>query len=157
MKRFIALFLVLTLIFALPVMASAKKSPNGVVEIKVTLIQTNGGNAVGEENEDETYTVVATPNEGYEFEGWTVEGSYTITDGSLTSTEMTFDYTTDITISPIWKPIGTSTPSGPVDSGSGSPVTSDNTNSVLPIALVSLIAVLVVAGYAIIRNKHVVQ
>lgn len=157
MKKFIALFSVLTLIFALPVMASAKKSPAGETEIKVTIIQTNGGNAVGEENNDETYTVTATPSEGYEFDGWTIEGSYTILDGSLDSTELTFDYTTDITISPIWKPIGTSTPSGPVDSGSGSPVTSDNTGSVLPIAIVSLIAVLAIAGYAIIRNKKVVQ
>ena len=157
MKKFIALFLVLTLIFALPVMASAKKSPAGETEIKVAIIQTNGGNAVGEENNDETYTVTATPSDGYEFDGWTIEGSYTILDGSLDSTELTFDYTTDITISPIWKPIGTSTPSGPVDSGSGSPVTSDNTGSVLPIAIVSLIAVLAIAGYAIIRNKKVVQ
>ena len=157
MKKFIALFLVLTLIFALPVMASAKKSPNGEVEIKVTVIQTNGGNAVGEENNDESYTVTATPSEGYEFDGWTIEGSYTIVEGSLDSTKLTFDYTTDITISPIWKPMGTSTPSGPVDSGSGSPVTSDNTSNALPIAIVSLIAVLAVAGYAIIRNKQVVQ
>ena len=157
MKRFIALFLVLTILFALPVMASAKKSPNGVAEIKVTIIQTNGGNAVGEENEDETYTVTATPNEGYEFDGWTIEGSYTIIDGSLDEKEFTFDYTTDIVISPVWKPIGTSEPSGPVDSGSGSPVTSDNDGGILPIAIVCLIAVLAVAGYAIIRNKQMVD
>ncbi|MBQ2815346.1 MAG: hypothetical protein IJE65_01585 [Clostridia bacterium] len=157
MKKFIALFMVLALIFTLPVMASAKKSPNGVVEIKVTVIQTNGGNAVGEENDDETYTVTATPNDGYEFVGWTIEGEYTILDGSLTSKELTFDYTTDITVTPIWKPIGTSEPSGPVDSGSGSPTTSDNTGNVLPIAIASLIAVLTLAGYAIIRNKHVTQ
>lgn len=157
MKKIIALFLVMAIIFALPVMASAKKSPNGVVEIKVTVIQTNGGNAVGEENDDETYTVKANPNDGYEFVGWEIDGDYTIIDGSLTSTEITFDYTTDITVTPIWKPVGTSEPSGPVDSGSGSPTTSDTTGSVLPIAIASLIAVLALAGYAIIRNKYVAE
>ena len=43
------------------------------------------------------------------------------------------------------------------DSGSGSPTTSDTTGSVLPIAIASLIAVLALAGYAIIRNKYVAE
>ncbi len=155
MKRLIAIILTLSLILALPVLAHAKFSPGGQYEIKVNEIQTNGGEIEGHENEDGTYTITAKPDKEYKFVKWNIQGEYEIVDGTETSITVRFDYTTDININAIWAKKGSTTSTGPVDSGSGSPETTDNSGNILPIALTLLVGFASVAGFIIIKGKHV--
>lgn len=157
MKKIIALVIALTLVLAMPVLAQAKTSPSGSVEIKVTVKDTNGGTVDSSENEDLTYTIKATPSKNYEFVKWDISGEFTFVKGDINSPEITIDYTSDVTVTPVWREIGTSSSAGPIDSSNGSPQTADNTNNVLPIALFVLLAMFAVAGVVIIRNKNTAE
>lgn len=156
MKKLIAFVLTLTLILAMPVLAQAKTSPSGQVEIKVTVINVNGGTCEHGAEPDDSYTVTAVPKSGYEFTGWTIVGDYTFKSGDLKSETIKFDYTTDITVTPSFKLKDTSSSQGNPDSDGSSPHTNDNTSSA-PIVVIALLTLVAAAGIIVIRNKFVTE
>lgn len=155
MKKIVALLLALTLILALPVFAFAEDSPSGKPEYKVQIINVDGATAVGNKNPDGSYTVTVTVKEGYKFNKWTIEGEYELVDSDLTDDTVTFTYTSDITVTPSYTKDGASSGAGSVDTGSGSPDTENNNSYTL--AVVSLLAVIAVAGVFVIKNKVVTE
>ena len=89
MKKIIAAIVAITIVFALPVFASADNSPSGTEKHKVTVIDVEGGTCEKIENPDGTYTIKATTKGGYEFTGWKIDGQYEFVSGSLSTPTIT--------------------------------------------------------------------
>lgn len=155
MKKIIALVLALALVLSLPVFAFAEGSPSGDPEYRVQIINVDGGTATGEKNADGSYTVTVTVKDGYKFNKWTIEGDYELVDCDIDDETVTFTYSSDITITPVYTKEGTSSGAGSVDTGSGSPDTSDNNSYTL--VAVSLLAVIAIAGVFLLKNKVVTE
>lgn len=100
MKRIVALFLAVMMVFAFAAIASAKDSPGGDKYYKISTDVEGGGSASAstnkiQKNTDGTVTLIASDDGGY-FNRWIIKGSYDIIEGSLTDPTITIRPSSDI-------------------------------------------------------------
>lgn len=150
MKKIIAVIIAITIVFALPVFASADNSPSGTEKHKVTVIDVEGGTCEKTENPDGTYTIKATTKGGYEFTGWKIDGQYEFVSGSLSTPTITISISSDVTVTPSYvNKSGSST--GEPDSSNTAPKTGDSDYSTA--IVFSVLAFVAVAGIILGKNK----
>lgn len=129
MKKICAIVLAAVLMVFTVVPAFAAISPMPPVEYDVIIENTEGGKGsyTTEILEDKKHAIlVAHPKDGYKFSHWVIEGDYTITDGSLTSDEITVLLNSDIVATPHFVADGKKPGTTPdQDHGSTSPQTGD--------------------------------
>ncbi len=139
--------LMLSAVFAVAVSAEDNPSPEPTHYYTVTVIVNGNGTATADPTsveEGNTTKLVANPDAGSDFIGWTIEGDYEIVEGSLTSTVLVIRPKGDVKATANFKPTDTNK-----DNGQKSPTTGYNTQAVIAAMAVVLTvsaAVVVVFG-----------
>ena len=139
--------LMLSAVFAAAVSAEDNPSPEPTHYHTITVIVNGNGTATADPSsveDGDTTKLVAKPDAGSDFIGWTIEGDYEIVEGSLTSTVLVIRPKSDITATANFKPTDTKK-----DTDQNSPKTGYNTQAVIAAMAVVLTvsaAVVVVFG-----------
>lgn len=161
MKKVVSAVITVLLLALSVVPAFAVESPVAPAnEYKITIITTEGGNASYEftseidENGNQSVHLTSLPNEGYAFDHWVIDGSYT-TEDALTKSEIDIIISSDITVTPYYSKDGTTVTDPPTtiktDTGSTSPKTGYDNN--FPYAVIFLAAA--ACGFAALTLKLV--
>ena len=140
--------LMLSAIFAVAVSAETENpSPEPTKYYTITVIIKGNGTATADPSSVEeggTTKLVANPDPGSKFIGWTIEGDYEIVEGSLTSPTLVIRPKGDVKVTANFEPTSTGKDTGPK-----SPTTGYNTQAVIALMAVVLTvsaAVVVVLG-----------
>lgn len=106
MKKFLSLFLALTLLSAFGTVAFAAKSPVGTKKHKVTVTTSYNDKTVVKSVEDgSNYTLNADTAEGFDFLKWTIDGNYDIISGDLSSAKIVIKPKGDISACAVYDKI----------------------------------------------------
>lgn len=164
MKKVLAVLFAVLLIAVSAVPAFAAESPSGTYSYNVDVVPSDGGSAKTDIKTDvddkgntitiATITVVV--EDGYEFDHWTIDGAYT-TDNKLTDKEITLVLSSDVTVTPSFKKIGstdatTSATTVTTDKTSTSPKTGSSDVAVFSVILLAA-AVCGVATLKLVKSK----
>ncbi len=159
MKKFMAVLFAVVLIAISCVPAFAVASPIGTYEYHVTVIPTGGGDGSYEftssidENGQQKVHITPVPNQGYTFDYWVIEGSYT-TDDKLTDSEMDLVITSDITVTPYFKKASTGNTPGAVTTDKN-PTAPKTGSSDLPVYTLIVLAAAVcgVSVFKLVKSR----
>lgn len=162
MKKLIAIAAVLLIIAVsiVPAFAANVDSPTATsANYQITIVPGPGGGGSYEftsdvdDNGNQTVHVIAKPNEGYTFTGWTIEGDYT-TNGKLTDKELDLTIHGDIKLIPNYSKNGENTSTDTkVDTGTKSPKTGYSASTIVALSVASL----AVVGLIILAKKRKVK
>ena len=150
MKKVISIALVLMMVFALTVSASAKRSPGAQGHFGVTVGQHPSDGSLGsgstdkdsviiEEDENGNVTLTAEEKGNGKFSHWEIEGDYDIIEGSLTDKKIVIRPKSDIHAVAVFKNADGSTDKVPATNNNNtSPQTGDPLYIVLALAVLAL-------------------
>lgn len=150
MKKVISIALVLVMVFALTVSASALVSPTGKDRFGITVGQSPADGSLGNGNTDKNsvsadmdeegnVTLTANENGNGKFEHWEIEGDYDIIEGSLTDKTIVIRPKSDIHAVAVFKaPDGSTSKVPATNNNNTSPKTGDPLYIVLTLAVLAL-------------------
>lgn len=172
MKKIVCCIMALMLVIfaAVPAFAADVKSPDGNLKYKVDINDGVGGTAdcefVNDINDagEQVIHLTSTPDDGYKFDHWVIDGSFMVDGVSYTSKEffttpLDLTITGDITVTPYFVKIGSTEPpqAGTTvviqkDTGSSSPKTGSND---VPLYFIILFATAAcgVATFKFVKSK----
>lgn len=141
MKKFIAMIMVVAMMFAIAIPMSAEVSPKPNVNVETGVVPGNGGEIDKVVNADGTITITIKPNSGYDFVNWEITGQYEIK-GDKTDKTITIKPITDVKVQAVMKAQSTTKPV--VKPGTSSPST-----GVAPVMMaVAFVGSMAAAGYS---------
>lgn len=150
MKKVISIALVLVMVFALTVSASALVSPGGRGHYGITVGQSPADGSLGNgssdkdsvivtEDEDGNVTLTADEKNNGKFQRWEIEGDYDIVEGSLTDKTIVIRPKSDIHAVAVFKgPDGSTNKVPATNNKPTSPQTGDPLYIVLALAVLAL-------------------
>ncbi len=164
MKKLISVMCTVLLVIFAAVPAFAAESPQATTfAYDVIIIPTPGGDAdyekvteINDDGEQEVH-LTSSPKDGYRFDHWEMDGPYKTTD-KLTDGDIDVIITGDITVTPVFKAIGTSTQPATnatinIDNSSKSPQTGSNDVVPYTVVILSVIACGVMGAFVIKSSK----
>lgn len=159
MKKILAvtaavLLIALSVIPAFAANIDSPTAPHGNYQITIVPGPGGGGDydfVTGVDDDgNQTVHVIAKPNDGYTFTGWTIEGDYK-TNGKLTDAELDLIVHGDIKLIPNYSKNGENvTPDTKVDNGTKSPKTGYSASTIVALSLCSL----AVVGLVFVARKR---
>ena len=146
MKKFIAMIMVVAMMFAIAIPMSAEISPKPNVNVETGVVPGNGGEIDKVVNADGTITITIKPNSGYDFVNWEITGQYEIK-GDKTDKTITIKPITDVKVQAVMKAQSTTKPV--VKPGTSSPST-----GVAPVMMaVAFVGSMAAAGYSFKKSS----
>ena len=142
--------LVLSAVFAVAVSAEVNPSPEPKNYYTIEIEVIGNGTATGDPTSGEeggTSKLVANPDPGSKFIGWTIEGEYEIIEGSLTSPILVIRAKGNVKATANFEPTDTGKDTGPK-----SPTTGSNTQA--DIALMAVVLTVSAAAVVVLGKRY---